>query len=966
MKRFSCVLEVVGTITAGTEGVVATVTASGAGMLMDEDPQVGSSDTDGDFELTGLRAGTYHVTISDFPEAIEFPVTTRDVTVGVGLSANVSFSAPGADQPTDPGDDTGAFVFVSDVASEAAPNEDTHEGRVTVTASVERGTARFEKLTLYVDGVEVDSQEFGAPASAPGDAEDDPELAAQQVIKFDLGFNSEAYDESGNPAYMNGDHTLSVGLQITGGQSFSSNEVTVEFANGDGIHVNAVAPEKSALDSDGNTWYGGPGTALSATVVPVLYSGSPLNAVTMMGFCGADADTKDEAPFEFAPDCSGTTEGEAPRFTLTVGGSDAIAVGGEDYLNADSDIFPINLDFQGPAAPRFHPNPNDREGGWVNLAVDFLGKQHGRNNPDGWLTYGSDAGVGGYTPLLRLSTTTPSLVDGAIAAAPGPPALPPAGTKANAVCVVPSALDRLGNESKLPSAGSTCAIASVYEAALAVLADAVEAEDDDDIADAEGEIPGGIRAGLDVEPPTITFSTASPKADASSLKEFQVQVADAGKSGLHSHEVLAKIEVRDADGDMICGDDEDVGGAAGEESITGVCKLAPLGDFNDPLATTSGLSPAADNEDGYYTFTAVSQDKAGNRSEEIVRTAVNDGDDPGVGVIVGGYAKGAYSLTVTLTDNLSIKEYWAEARFAATGTEDIGGVAIEEGLLLPREGSVEVDTYNGPALTQSHLASGVEVLTFRALQAGTTITPLASLGIVGTDHGGNDSGSDGIAPLTFTPALTAAANGLPIRTATTFTFEQQEDDDAPAYDEVFQRFSAEETSVEDNVIELRAEIIGTAGFSEAVEAVEEVEADPDATPPVEAVEAAAEVPGNEGLVNNPVSRVDFYAAVALRDVSSTNAALGDRVPPVPYGNGMEALVFIGSANAAGAEDFADADNNDEASRKYVWGVDVSTSDFLDAVGGEGNYTEGDIIAFAVNSDGVALHTAAATDVTVEK
>ena len=72
-------------------------------MLMDEDPQVGSSNTDGDFELTGLRAGTYHVTISDYPEAIEFPVTTRDVTVGVGLSANVSFSAPGADQPTDPG-----------------------------------------------------------------------------------------------------------------------------------------------------------------------------------------------------------------------------------------------------------------------------------------------------------------------------------------------------------------------------------------------------------------------------------------------------------------------------------------------------------------------------------------------------------------------------------------------------------------------------------------------------------------------------------------------------------------------------------------------------------------------------------------------------------------------------------------------------------------------------------------------
>ena len=61
---------------------------------------VGSSDTDGDFELTGLRAGTYHVEISQFPEGIEFPVTMRDVTVGVGLSANVSFDAPGEDGPT--------------------------------------------------------------------------------------------------------------------------------------------------------------------------------------------------------------------------------------------------------------------------------------------------------------------------------------------------------------------------------------------------------------------------------------------------------------------------------------------------------------------------------------------------------------------------------------------------------------------------------------------------------------------------------------------------------------------------------------------------------------------------------------------------------------------------------------------------------------------------------------------------
>ena len=83
---------ITGSVTAGGEGVVATVTATGAGMLTDEEPAIGSSDTDGDFELTGLRAGTYMVTISDFGD-IEFVVTSRAVTVGVGQSASVAFIA---------------------------------------------------------------------------------------------------------------------------------------------------------------------------------------------------------------------------------------------------------------------------------------------------------------------------------------------------------------------------------------------------------------------------------------------------------------------------------------------------------------------------------------------------------------------------------------------------------------------------------------------------------------------------------------------------------------------------------------------------------------------------------------------------------------------------------------------------------------------------------------------------------
>ena len=141
-----------GSVTAGGEGVVATVTATGSGMLTDEEPKIGSSDTDGNFELTGLRAGTYHVAISEFGD-IEFPVTMRNVTVGVGLSANVSFNVLGEDGPTT---GTEVLVYISGVTDDDGDANKT-SGRVTATIFIERerGDPLPEKIALYVDGAEV-------------------------------------------------------------------------------------------------------------------------------------------------------------------------------------------------------------------------------------------------------------------------------------------------------------------------------------------------------------------------------------------------------------------------------------------------------------------------------------------------------------------------------------------------------------------------------------------------------------------------------------------------------------------------------------------------------------------------------------------------------------------------------------------------------------------------------------------
>ena len=320
--------------------------------------------------------------------------------------------------------------------------------------------------------------------------------------------------------------------------------------------------EGAANTSTGQVWYGGPDASVEISAMPVVFSSGGVSSVTLRMFCGADAATEED-PFVFEVDCkdSYTTDtgvypdGEKPQFN----------VGGDSIKVVASAVY---LDFEGPDAPHFKPNPNDREGGWVNLTVDFLGENKS-SNKDGWLVYNDEdeAGVGGYLPQLRVSTAAPSVVGGALAAGvvEGVPALPPAGTKEHAVCAVVTAMDLLGNESKLPKDGDACV----------KFADYVGEEDDD----GNTTYPAGLRAGLDVLAPTIEFSTASPKADASSLKEFQVQVADpggsTGKSGLHSMPVLSKVEVRDADNDMLCGDDDDLkvkGG--GEESLTGECKLA--------------------------------------------------------------------------------------------------------------------------------------------------------------------------------------------------------------------------------------------------------------------------------------------------------------------------------------------------------------------------------------------------------
>ena len=663
---------ITGSVTAGDEGVVATVTAAGSGMLTDEEPAIGSSDTDGNFELTGLRAGGYAVTISDYPEDTEFPVTTRDVTVGVGLSATVSFNATGEDQPTT---GTNPFVpFITGVTSDS--DDDTYSGRLTATVDIERerGDAQFEKITLYVDATEVASQSFGL-ASAPAE---DPELAAQQIV-FKLSFDSDEYDETagtetaGTVTYPNGAHDIVVGVTVQGSTDETySNRMEVEFDNEDGVHALAILPGDPVFNpADGKGWYGGPDAAITVAATLVSYSGDVVGELTLLNICGNNPITDSEAPFVFAE-----LECDATRILTQEDNIFRIAEREVGILNGEG-VFPLRLDFEGPGAPRFGPNPNGREDGWINDAVDLTGK-YSETNKDGWLVSGaSGGGVGGNALQLRYSTTTPSIVDGALATeASSEPTLPAATSKATDICFIASAVDRLGNESALPADSDACANVVAYTTAVDALEAAQEAMNDDAIAKAQEDIPAGLRAGVDITEPTITFTGASPEADSRVLENYDLRVKDEPTgSGLHAMPVLARVLVRDAkkttcgpdgmDTDTDAdGADTDTDNLPGAENLLGKCEndSEGLADLDgDRVVTTYVPSMLKDLADGYYTFTAQAQDKAGNKSDpEISRVALNDNTPPVVSASVSQGSKPGdldHTLTGAVTDGLSIQDY---------------------------------------------------------------------------------------------------------------------------------------------------------------------------------------------------------------------------------------------------------------------------------------------------------------------
>ena len=670
-------------------GGAAGATASWSCASSDTDIATASV-TDAGCQATGVAVGGVTITAV---------VTKGSETGNVGSQLTVTGPQMG-DQ---------AFVLIASIEWGDENNTATTglKGRVDVKANVERGDQVLEVLTLLVDGDSVDAQNFGVAAEPA--MMDEP--AAQAIHAFTLSFDSDDYDTAtGAVDYENGDHEISVQLKVAGSEPISSNVLTVDFNNDDGVHVAVSGLDTGALNSmTGERWYGGPAAMIEITAVPVLYAGGSASAMTLKEFCGADAAISsgdDEDRFVFTPDCEDkgmTHEAESPVFTLTVGG-EAIEVGADDIRNSDDHIFPINLDYEGPGAPTFKPNPNKREGGWVNTAVAFTSTDSKDKNA--WLTKGaSEGGVGGYTPQLRFAAV-PTGKDGLKEAlvATAYQAVPPgvvADSKANAYCVVASAVDKLGNESARPDEDDgTCEMAGVAsrdavvddpvtdvnEQADAVVATgypalleaaAAEGADDDAI---EALANAGLRVGVDLTPPEAIFAGASLGKDAKALgagpTQYILHVTDNEELRV-AEPVVDTLEIRGADG-----------------VVDGATTTTAAADTGLPLVNVDFTEDGV----GYYTYTAQAQDMAGNLSEMISRTALHDVTEP-VSALIFARGKDAfnYDKTLVMADNLSIRSYTVTIS-GPTGANALPApVRLKRAMIAAYDGDLkQTETVSGP------------------------------------------------------------------------------------------------------------------------------------------------------------------------------------------------------------------------------------------------------------------------------
>ncbi len=274
---------IVGNVSAGGSGIAGvSVAATGPGGTQNK-----VTDANGNYTVTGLRAGSYTVVITDIPDGYTFATTTKTVTVGVGATEQAQFTG------TKDVDAVTASVLIKSVTktNTATPvNPSAVVGQIDVTLAIEPGTNQLSKVCVLLDDAEVPNG-CQTLSSAVAGAEGGPEAAATFEPVFTI--LTGAFDgETGEPMWLDANHTLSAVVNLTNAaQSSVETSMTLTFANPD-VVVATVAPGVSAVGTlapnSGRLFYGGDQTV---NLLPVMYSGKSLASTAVTFYQGPGTGT---------------------------------------------------------------------------------------------------------------------------------------------------------------------------------------------------------------------------------------------------------------------------------------------------------------------------------------------------------------------------------------------------------------------------------------------------------------------------------------------------------------------------------------------------------------------------------------------------------------------------------------------------------------------------------------------------
>jgi hypothetical protein len=237
-----------------------------------------TTNAQGQYSLTGLRSGTYTVTLAT-TTGCTTAATTQTVVIAAGEARVVNFTCTVAPPPPPSAPATVAiesitFTGAGGQVSTIPDNE--IQGPVTVNVRVNEGDQRVDSLQVLLGTRVICRQNFTTRPVSEMELADFP---------FACPVNTGAFDvTNGVPNFLNGNSNFSVRLfTVAGGTTPAATAVrAITLVNVDGMYAK-ITPGRTGVSTGtggpaGLLWWNG---NLTIDAMPVMYSGIQISNVTV-------------------------------------------------------------------------------------------------------------------------------------------------------------------------------------------------------------------------------------------------------------------------------------------------------------------------------------------------------------------------------------------------------------------------------------------------------------------------------------------------------------------------------------------------------------------------------------------------------------------------------------------------------------------------------------------------------------